>query len=323
MLFLLLRIILAPASVLLGTVAQRRFGHAIGGLIVGLPLLFLPFLWLIGHQYGVTFARSMAASLLVAATAEVALMWTFAHLAQRHGAVTSTVGALVAFAAVATLLRLAHVSVALGAAVAFLSFALALVLWPREGVVAHPTTKQRLGLRLVVSTVFTVVLISFAGRLGAGISGVLDAIPLTSLMMAFFTRRDVSAPASSAFLRGVTRGSFSYIASMFVLARMLRHGEELRAFGVALLVALVVQLAVQSSGVVLRLARMVVSINADEILGEDVLERIPGSTTFRKFYASLGVESPSRATKVHQPGALTRNDFSAYSHRVASLCEPS
>ena len=73
MVFLVFRIICAPLSVLLGTLAQRRFGHAVGGLIVGLPLLFLPFLWLIGRDYGVNFARSMSASLLIAATAEVAM----------------------------------------------------------------------------------------------------------------------------------------------------------------------------------------------------------------------------------------------------------
>ncbi len=323
MLFLLLRIILAPASVLLGSVAQRRFGHAIGGLIVGLPLLFLPFLWLIGHQYGVAFARAMTASLLVAATAEVALMWVFAFLAQRFSATKSTVGALVAFALVATMLRYAHVSVLVGAVLAILSFALALVLWPRAATVAHTPSKQRLGLRLAVSTVFTVVLISLAGRMGAGIAGVFDAIPLTSLMMAFFTGREVSAQASSAFLRGVTRGSFSYIASMFVLARTWREGNELRAFAFALLVALVVQLAVQSSGVVLRLGRMIVAINADEILGEDVLERIPGSTTFRKFYESIAVQSDVTVARLPPPAVVRRSTYSEHPRHGLSLCETS
>ena len=293
---MILRIILAPASVLIGSLAQRRFGHAIGGLIVGLPLLFLPFLWLIAHQYGVAFARSMSASLLVAATAEVALMWVFAHLAQRFGASTSTIGALVAFAVVAILLRVSHVSIVVGAGIAILSFVLALLLWPRAAVVAHLPTKQRLALRLAVSTIFTVVLISLAGRMGAGVAGVFDAIPLTSLMMAFFTRREVSAQASSAFLRGVTRGSFSYIASMFVLARMLREGNEVRAFGMALLVALVVQLIVHSSGASLRLARMIWAMNAEEFLGQAMIERIPGSTTFRKFYQSISaIDDPTAA----------------------------
>jgi len=113
---------------------------------------------------------------------------------------------------------------------AILSFALALVLWPRATPSEHQNGKQRLALRLAVSTIFTVVLISFAGRLGASLSGILDAIPLTSLMMAFFTRREISADGSSDFLRGVTMGSFSYVAAMFVLAEMWRADNELTAF---------------------------------------------------------------------------------------------
>jgi hypothetical protein len=289
MVFLVFRIICAPLSVLLGTLAQRRFGHAVGGLIVGLPLLFLPFLWLIGRDYGVNFARSMSASLLIAATAEVALMWTFAYLAQRFSATRSMLGALGAFALVAALLKFAHVSIILGTVLAILSFALALVLWPRATPSEHQNGKQRLALRLAVSTTFTVVLISFAGHLGASLSGILDAIPLTSLMMAFFTRREISADGSSDFLRGVTMGSFSYVAAMFVLAEMWRAGNELTAFGVSLSAALLVQLAVQSGGTLTRLWRVLNSDRVTESVGYQVNQRVPGASTFKKFYESISV----------------------------------
>jgi len=67
-----------------------------------------------------------------------------------------------------------------------------------------------------------------------------------SLVMAFFTHRELGANASAQFLHGVTRGSFSYVASMFVLAEMLRTGQVGAAFLSAIAVALVVQLCVQS-----------------------------------------------------------------------------
>jgi hypothetical protein len=231
----------------------------------------------------------MSASLLIAASAEVALMWTFAFLAQKYSASTSMLGALGAFATVATLLRFAHVSVVLGALVAVVGFALALSLWPRSIPVEHLPGKSRLGLRLVVATVFTVALISLAGRLGASLSGVLDAIPLTTLMMAFFTRRETSAEASSAFLRGVTRGSFSFIAATLVLAEMLRTGDVWGAFVAALVAALIVQFLVQSSGSMTRLARFLVSEKTAELLGDHVTPLVPGAPTFKKFYESISV----------------------------------
>jgi hypothetical protein len=283
MLFLVLRLLCAPLSVLLGTAAQRRFGHAVGGLIIGLPLLFLPFLWLIGHEYGVGFARAMTASLLIASSAEVALLWTFAYLAPRTTATWSLLGSVGAFALVAALLRTTHVGLVLGSALAVLSLALALVLWPRSTPGAHSAGKPRLLLRLAASTGFTVVLISFAGHLGANLSGILDAIPLTSLMMAFFTRRESSAEGSSAFLRGVTRGSISYVVSMFVLVELWRAGNELTVFAVSLVAALVTQLAVQSSGPLLEAWR---AFDAER-LSLHVHRRVPGASTFKKFYESI------------------------------------
>ena len=287
MLFLLLRIISAPLSVLLGTLAQRRFGHTVGGLVVGLPLLFLPFLWLVSHQYGFHFTRVMTCSLLVAVTAEVALLWTFAFLAQRYSATRALLGALGAFALAATVLKVAHVSFVLGTLLGVLSLALALVLWPRTKPSVHLEGKQRLALRLAVSTVFTVVLISFAGRLGAGLSGILDAIPLTSLMMAFFTRRETSAEGSSAFLRGVTRGSFSYVVAMFVLVETWRASNELVAFGVSLAAALVVQLAVQSSSAIAGLWKRMDTGQFNQRAASHFRRRVPGASTFKKFYESI------------------------------------
>jgi hypothetical protein len=155
--------------------------------------------------------------------------------------------------------------------------------------VEHLPGKSRLGLRLVVATVFTVALISLAGRLGASLSGVLDAIPLTTLMMAFFTRRETSAEASSAFLRGVTRGSFSFIAATLVLAEMLRTGDVWGAFVAALVAALIVQFLVQSSGSMTRLARFLVSEKTAELLGDHVTPLVPGAPTFKKFYESISV----------------------------------
>ena len=241
MLFLLLRIICAPLAVLIGTLAQRRFGHAIGGLVVGLPLVYLPFLWLVSLQYGVAFAHTMTVSLLIAASAEVALLWSFAAMTRRFSSSTSLVSALVVFGCIATAIEVLHLSIVVGAVLALTSFAVALRWWPDASDVTLQQGTSRLTLRLVVSTVFTVALISLAGRLGATLSGALDAIPLTSLMMALFTNHEHGAGASSQFLRGVTKGSFSYVASMIVLAALLRPGHGLDAFSASLGAALLVK----------------------------------------------------------------------------------
>jgi hypothetical protein len=239
----------------------------------------------------------MSASLLAAAAAEVALMWCFAFLAQRRSAIWSALASLGAFAGVAAVLEVLHVSIILSALVAVLSFALALVLWPRTLPTEHVFGKPRLALRLTVVAVFTVIVISFAGRLGASLSGMIDAIPLTSLMMAFFTRREMGADASSAFLRGVTKGSFSYVASMLVLAEMLRTGAVLEAFAMSLLAALLVQVVILSGTALAHLVRVAsaqraaatvtVTVTVTTDVDQPLELHVPGATTFKKIYESI------------------------------------
>jgi hypothetical protein len=101
-------------------------------------------------------------------------------------------------------------------------------------------------LRVAISAGFTLFLVSLAGQIGPGFSGLFAALPMMSLVMAYVTHRELGANASAQFLHGVTKGSFSYVASMLVLADLLRSGNVGLAFLSAIGVALTVQLAVQS-----------------------------------------------------------------------------
>ena len=75
MLFLILRILIGPLGVFGGTLAQRRLGHAMGGLIIGLPLTSLPLLWLVALQRGGSFTGSMTDALLIGSIVEGLVLW--------------------------------------------------------------------------------------------------------------------------------------------------------------------------------------------------------------------------------------------------------
>lgn len=246
MFFFLLRLLLAPLAVLAGTVAQRRFGHAISGLIIGLPLASLPLLWLVALQHGTAFASTMTSALLVGSIAEAVVLWLYARLTMHVSPWLALGGTLVAFALVAGAVDVLKVSAILAAIITAAGFALALWLWPSNASdTTSPSGRSRLWLRLVLSAVFTLVIVSLAGRLGPVVSGLIDALPAMSLMMAFMTHQDHGANASSTFLRGVTRGSYSYLVAMLVLAETLRWGNLLVAFALAMGAALAVQGGVQ------------------------------------------------------------------------------
>jgi hypothetical protein len=247
MIFLLLRVLLTPLAVLVGTVAQRRLGHSISGLIIGLPLASLPLLWLVALQHGSAFARSMTGALLVGSIAEAVVLWLYARLTMHVSPLLALGGTLTAFATVAGAVNFLKLSAILAALITAAGFALALWLWPSNAVdTASPSGRSRLWLRLVLSAVFTLVIVSLAGRLGPVVSGLVDALPAMSLMMAFMTHQDHGANASSTFLRGVTRGSYSYLVAMLVLAETLRWGNLPLAFALAMGAALAVQAGVQA-----------------------------------------------------------------------------
>jgi hypothetical protein len=156
-------------------------------------------------------------------------------------------GALGAFALVAIVVNLLGLSPIAAGVLTALGFAVALWWWP-SNTQTDPAVpgRSRVTLRVILAALLTFALVTLAGRLGPVWSGLLDALPAMSMMMAFMTHQDHGAGASSGFLRGVTRGSFSYVASMLVLAELLHTGNLLLAFGCALGVALVVQALIQS-----------------------------------------------------------------------------
>jgi hypothetical protein len=246
MFLFLLRVAIAPLIVVGGTLVQRRFGHAVGGLVIGLPLTCLPLLWLVALQHGTSFASSMSGAILVGASAQAVVIWVYALLAPRISPILAVAGALGSFVVTIGALNLLNLPVLLASLLATAAFAVALYWWPYTESAPQESGRYRLMLRVAISAGFTLFLVSLAGQIGPGFSGLFAALPMMSLVMAYVTHRELGANASAQFLHGVTKGSFSYVASMLVLADLLRSGNVGLAFLSAIGVALTVQLAVQS-----------------------------------------------------------------------------
>jgi hypothetical protein len=245
MIFLLLRLIIAPLAVMAGTVAQRRFGHAMGGLIIGLPLTSIPMLLLVALQHGTGFATSMSNADLIGSLAEVAIILAYVRLAARFSPMLTLVGAMGAFVFTAAIIHLLTFSTLIAGLLALAGFAVALRYWPRSKPQPERDGKHRLVLRVALSTGFTFLVMTSAGWIGPGLAGLAAAFPVLSMVMAFATHQEYGAAASTQFLQGVAKGSFSYVASIFAFTEFLRTGNLWLAFASALSVALIVQLVVQ------------------------------------------------------------------------------
>jgi hypothetical protein len=211
----------------------------------------------------------MTGALLVGSIAEAVVLWLYARLTIHLSPALALVGALGSFALAAEAVNLLRLSALLAGLITAVGFAAALRWWPDAAKDnTSPEGRSQLWLRVVLSAVFTVVLVALAGRLGPVLAGLIDALPAMSLMMAFTTHQDHGSGASSRFLHGVTRGSFSYLAAMIVLAELLRTGNLLLAFTAALVAALIVQGSIQAYDTLTKRTRTF--LVADEIYSRSI-----------------------------------------------------
>ena len=85
------KLVLPPLLILLASLAGRRWGDAIGGWLVGLPLTSGPVAAFLAIQYGADFAALAANGSLVGTAAQAGFSLGYALLAQR-GWATALVG---------------------------------------------------------------------------------------------------------------------------------------------------------------------------------------------------------------------------------------
>jgi hypothetical protein len=241
MVFVVLQLILVPLAVMAGTLAQRRFGHTIGGLIIGLPLASLPMLLLIALQRGTTFATSMSNADLIGSLAEVAVILVYVLGARRLSPTPTLFGALGAFVLGAGVLHLFTFSTPFAGFVSVIAFMIALRVWPERTNQILEGGRDRLILRVALSGGFGLLVLVLAGAIGPGFAGLAAALPVSSLVMAYVTHQSHGPDAASKLLQGVARGSFAYVAAIFTFTEALATGSAWTAFVLSLAVAIVVQ----------------------------------------------------------------------------------
>ncbi len=240
------RIAAAPLLVLGGTLAQRRYGPAIGGRLVGLPLTSLPLLALITVANGRAFAAVAATATLAAVLAQSAWAWVYAHAAARSARVATPLAlASGAFACCCLALYALHPSMLWGVTAGTLSILGALRWWPRTTPTGSPRagTAADVGARMVAGGAFMLGVTEASRSLGASGAGFVGAYPVLTAVLTVATHRRDGADAASIFLRGVVEGSGSLVAGVATIALTISPLGPAIAFPLAIAAALLAQFA--------------------------------------------------------------------------------
>jgi hypothetical protein len=240
---LALKLLLAPALVVGSTLAGRRWGPRVGGVLVCLPVVAGPILLVVWLQHGAAFAAGTARAATLGVVPLALFAVVLAGLSRRHGLVVTVLGSWLAVLTADALLTLVQVP-------AWLALVLALATLHGAGLVLRgqpPGTPPPLRVpwwdlpaRAVATAVLVLVLTGLADVLGPTVTGVLSAFPVALTVVCGFALVAGGHRAVVALLRGIVPGLDGFALFLFVTAVTLGRVPAGVAFGLALLAALAV-----------------------------------------------------------------------------------
>lgn len=238
-----MKVVVTAVLIAAASLAGRRWGQAVSGWFVGLPLTSGPIAFFVAIQYGVEFASATAVGALAAAMAEAAFCLAYGHTARRRGWTSSLAAGCAAFALAALALQGLALPIFAVALIVFVALTLALRAMPAGAeAAATATPRWDLPVRMATATAVVVLITETAPVLGPRPSGVLGAFPVYAAILTVFGHRS-SAAAAVQVLRGLLIGLFGFAGFFMVLGSLLERTSLALAFAVAIVTTLAIQTA--------------------------------------------------------------------------------
>jgi hypothetical protein len=240
---LALTLVVAPALVGASTVAARRWGQRLGGIVSAFPAIAFAVLLIDAHERGAEFAaRAASATLLGLLTLSVFVV-VFARAARSAGWARSLLAGWIAVVAAAALLRTAELGPVASLAIAVASLAAAFFALPRatDQAPPPPALRYELPLRMAATAGLVAALSAAAAELGPHVGGILTALPVLASILAVFTFEQHGAPALQDLLRGMVTGMAAFVVFCALVAALVQPAGIAVAFGAAVVGALAAQ----------------------------------------------------------------------------------
>jgi|SRR5579884_3085784 len=252
-------LIIGPLLVGAATLAARRWGVRVAGVVSALPAVVGPVLLITATQRGAAFAGQAADGTLLGLVGLSGFVAAYAQIAIRaHWGISLLTGWICAAVISVSLGWLAAGGGVLrGLVAAVLSLLLAHRTMPRAPVDFRPDPPGWNGVivRMAVTAGLVGLLATVAVLVGPLLGGMLAALPLLASVLAVFTHRRAGAPAAVALLRGMLAGMTGFAGFCAVVGGLIVPMGPAWAFTVAALTAIGLQLLVLAPHEVLLLLR--------------------------------------------------------------------
>ena len=239
-----LKLILAPIIIGGASLAGRRWGPAVSGWLVGLPLTSGPVIFFLALSSGTVFAASAIAGTISGGFSLAAFCLAYAWLAIRFDWRVAMTGSLLAYFGIVLLMQNIIIPFVPLISAVTLTIVISLLLMPKNDATqlndVQPGRWDILS-RILIGTSFIIVLTEMAPLLGSRLTGLLATIPLYTAILTVFAHRLNGSAGAASVLRGLLFGLFGFAAFFLTLSLLIERAGITVGFLAAIAAALIVQ----------------------------------------------------------------------------------
>jgi len=243
---LLLKIFIAPLLIALVTWAGRRYGPAVGGMLVGLPLTSAPLALIFALENGTTFAAESCSGILLGLVPVHAFLLSYALCSRRFKWPLCSCISLVVFMLFLLVMKMIVLSLLPAFIISVVSLVITWKVFPMAGTANQKakTHVWELPVRMITAMVFILIISYFSTHLGPRLSGLLSPFPVYGTIFAASTHYFSGADATIKLLKGFVIGSCSFAVFFLILGMTIVEPGMVISFSLATTGALLLQFLV-------------------------------------------------------------------------------
>ncbi len=240
------KLTLVPIIILGLSLAGKRWGGFVSGILSGLPVIAGPITLFLALEQGQGFATASANSTLLGILALSSFCFIYGLCARKYGWLFSLTISWICYFIIAILTSQLSLPPLLSMLLVTLLIAIFLKLTPTitHNTITLSITKNELIVRMLAAMLLVMTITKFANSLGPTYSGTFAAFPVAASVLAVFTHATHSGAQAALLLRGVTIGLLSlssFYCSLVLLTNTLGFYS---AFLASLLLVLCLQFSI-------------------------------------------------------------------------------